>query len=75
MVQNIENAFKKLFCGYDILKEDCQKSSENQTSFFSNPVSCYGHYYEKQMRSGTSNHTFLKLPNTFRSFLSLVTIT
>ena len=70
MVQNIENAFKKLFCEYDILKEDCQKSS-----FFSNPVSCYGHYYEKQMRSGTSNQTFLKLPNTFRSFLSLVTIT
>ena len=33
MVQNIENAFKKLFCEYDILKEDYQKSSDTLLFF------------------------------------------
>ena len=48
--------YKKLFCKWDILKEDYQQSS--------NPVLFYGHY--------KLNKSLLRMQNKFISFLSLV---
>ena len=57
---------RKCFVNERFLKSDCEKASN--ITYFSNPVSYYRYYYEKQKKPGTSNQFLFRLSNKFKCF-------